>query len=187
MNYSDYLSNWSRFLFPNVTLDWGLLLFGVNGLKLASTLSSLWIFSFFFSSVNRLLLAFWRRDFGVCGVSKSRKALIRLCGGDMELVGDGSDLFSGSWTRVSVSSSASPSSNANGMGESFLVRPNFLRTGFGLGQGDNAGKSISKKFTRNIFHSFCICYTRRRQGARSVHRKIPVKIGAEFAIGILVS
>ena len=80
----------------------------------------------------------------MCGVSKSRKALIRLCGGDMELVGDGSDLFSCSWTRVSVSSSASPSSNANGMGESFLVRPNFLRTGFGLGQGDNVGKSISK-------------------------------------------
>lgn len=144
LKLTTYLSNWDLFLLPLTVADPGRLLFGVKGLKLASTRSSLWRF---LSSVLRRRLAFCRRDFGVWGVSKSRNALKRLWGGETGQAGDANSV-PGLGTLCSVASSTSPSwpsswYEANGIGE-YLLDFMGLLLGLGTGQGDNGGKSISK-------------------------------------------
>lgn len=140
----NYLSNWDLFLFPMKVADPGRLLLGVKGLKFASTLSSLWRF---LSSVRRRRLAFCRRDLGVWGVSKSLNALKRLWGGETGQAGEENSI-PGAGTLCSEASSTSPSWPSswyveNGIGENLRDFRGLL-LGFGLGQGDDGGKSISR-------------------------------------------
>ena len=113
---------------------------GVNGFVFASTLLHSGV-AFFFSRIF-VLWAFCRRDFGVCGVSKSRNARSLLWGGDPgDPDGERSQIPG---TCCSSSSSISSKFKVTETGDILLERV-ILRIRLGLGIVNGEAKSTSRK------------------------------------------